>query len=150
MPLLFIFNNQSTPHNITQKHKSIKRYSPCNSLPPFSLSLQALLSSWPRPTLPFAAAELHSAASLTSLILLPSPARTVSVGFTFPSLNLLTTSPATGAPQTIDEFDADCATLGVTAQCCLLPIVSLLTFVDSLMLILISLQLGQGLICASP
>jgi hypothetical protein len=69
---------------------------------------------------------------LTSSILLPSPARTVSVGFTHPTLNLLTTSPATGAPQTIEEFDADCATLGVTAQCCLLPIVSLLTCDKSL------------------
>ena len=88
--------------------------------PPSSLSLPALLSSWPRPTLPFAAAESHSAASLTSSILLPLPARTVSVGFTLPTLNSLTTSPATGAPQTIEEFDADCATLGVTAQCCLL------------------------------
>lgn len=38
--------------------------------------------------------------------------------------HLLTRTLATGAPQTIDEFDADCATLGVTAQCCVLPIVS--------------------------
>jgi len=45
--------------------------------------------------------------------------------------NLLTTVTAVGAPQTIDEFNAVCADLGVTAQCCVLPIVSLLTHVTS-------------------
>lgn len=47
-------------------------------------------------------------------------------------LAAITCENPTGAPQTIDEFDAVCATLGVTAQCCVLPI------------------LGQGLLCASP
>jgi hypothetical protein len=132
MPFLFILNNHSTPQNIIQTHESIKRYSPCNSLPPSSPSLPALPSSLLRPTRPSAAPELHSAVSSTSSILLPSPARTVSIVPVFHTCNLLTTSLATGAPQTIDEFDADCATLGVTAQCCLLPIVSLLTCAKSL------------------
>lgn len=123
----------STIHSLltaSYKHanQTIKRRSPCSSLPPFSLSLPALPSPWPRPTLPFAAAELHNAASSTFLILLPSPARTVSAGFALHTFNSLTTVPATGAPQTIAEFDAVCAGLGVTAQCCVLPIVSPLTF----------------------
>lgn len=33
---------------------------------------------------------------------------------------------ATNSPQTLEEFDAGCSETGVTAQCCVLPIVSCL------------------------
>ena len=33
-------------------------------------------------------------------------------------------SSAPNAPQTLEEFDAACGETGVTAQCCVLPIVS--------------------------
>jgi len=118
------FYNQPTLHNTTHTYQTTKQQSPCSSPPLSSPSPLALPSSWPRPTLPSAAAGSHSAASLMSLILLLSLARTVSVAHNLLTLDLLTIDTATGSPQTIDEFDAVCAGLGVTAQCCVLPIVS--------------------------
>jgi hypothetical protein len=138
----------TTPHK--QIQQTTQQQSSCSSPPPSSLSPPALPSSSPKPTLPFAAAELHSAARLMSLILLPSPARTVRAAHVNVSTNVLTTVTAVGAPQTIDEFNAVCADLGVTAQCCVLPIVSRLTHASPLVSLLILLQLGQGLLCASP
>jgi hypothetical protein len=49
----------------------------------------------------------------------------------FPYVDYTDNQSATGAPQTIDEFNAVCADLGVTAQCCVLPIVSLMPMSDS-------------------
>jgi hypothetical protein len=69
-------------HNFrTFQHSPNKHQSPCSS--PSSLSSPALPSLSPRPTLPSAVAESPSAARLTSSILLPSPARTVSVTYVF-------------------------------------------------------------------
>jgi hypothetical protein len=104
---------------------------PCNSPPPSSPSPQVPLSPWPKSTLPSAPAVLPSAASLTSLTLLPSAARTVRdkskcrferATYVNSSTDKLSSAP--NAPQTLEEFDAACGETGVTAQCCVLPIVS--------------------------
>jgi hypothetical protein len=125
LPTLFSLSLHDLQHLTTHRQLYTNTsQATCSSLPLSSLSPPALPSSGPRPILPFVEAAWHSAASLTSLILLPLPARTVSAILEFLAPIMLTINPAVGSPQTIEEFDATCATLGVTAQCCVLPIVS--------------------------
>jgi hypothetical protein len=87
-------------HNTqTSQHPPDRHQSPCNSLPPSSLSPPAPPSSWPRPTLLFAVAESPSAARLMSLISLPSPARTVSSTLVFLMWIILTINQRLAHPR---------------------------------------------------
>lgn len=61
-------------------------------------------------------------------------------------------SLAAAIPASADAFKADCATVGKTARCCVIPVVSRLSFerVFMLSIILTCHQAGQDVLCTTP